>query len=353
MGKLDQPGDRTGGRPGDREARASAAPTAFGGPHARAARGGPLPVPAPAEGGGGAPASGPPPPWRIVCVTGPAGAGRSTAISALEDLGFEAIPNMPLDLVPRLLEGAPTGRPVAIGLDVATRGFSVEGVFDLAAALDADPRIGFSLVYLDCTAEAILRRYSETRRRHPSAPAEHPADGIAREMALLAPVRDRADIVIGTAEMTPHDLRAEIRRWFGGAPSAGLAVSLQSFSYKRGMPRGLDMVFDCRFLRNPYWDPALRDRDGRDPEVAAAVRADPRFDEFFTKLRELVTFLLPAQAEEGKAHIAIGFGCTGGQHRSVMVAETLGEALADAGWQVSKRHREIEARAAGGPAQPR
>ena len=286
--------------------------------------------------------------WRLVCVTGPAGAGRTTTINALEDLGFEAIANMPLALVPRLLEGAAPGRPIALGVDVGTRGFSVEGLLDLAAALEADPRVAFSLLYLDCGAETLLRRYSETRRRHPSAPAEHPADGIARDLALLEPVRARADIVVNTTEMTPHDLRAEIGRWFGGEASPGLAVSLQSFSYKRGMPRGLDMVFDCRFLRNPYWEPALRGRDGRDPEVAAHVRSDARFAPFLARVQDLVAFLLPAHAEEGKAHLAIGFGCTGGQHRSVMMVETLAEALAEAGWQVSKRHRELEGR--GGPA---
>lgn len=290
--------------------------------------------------------------WRVVCVIGPAGAGRTSTIKALEDLGHEAIPNMPLHLVERLLEGPPTGRPVALGFDVTTRGFSVQGFLDLAAQLDRDPRVRFTMLYLDCTPEHLLRRFSETRRRHPSAPDEHPADGIAREMAQLQPVRERADIVLDTSGMTPHQLRAEIGRWFGGEKGAGLAVSLQSFSYKQGMPRGLDMVFDCRFLRNPYWEPALRARDGRDPDVAACIRSDPRFDEFFTRIRDLVAFLLPAYAEEGKAHLAIGFGCTGGQHRSVMVAETLAEGLADAGWRVSKRHREIEARGRHRPAAP-
>jgi UPF0042 nucleotide-binding protein len=282
---------------------------------------------------------------RLVCVTGPAGAGRTTAIAALEDLGFESIANMPLDLVPRLLDGPSRGRPIALGLDASTRGFSVEGFLDLIAGLDRDPRLRVTLVYLDCSPETLLRRFSETRRRHPSAPAEHPADGIARDLALLAPVRERADIVISTGELTPHELRAEVGRWFGAETGAGMAVSLQSFSYKRGAPRGLDMVFDCRFLRNPYWEPGLRSRDGRDPEVAAHIRSDPRFAPFLARLRDLIDLLLPAHAEEGKAHLAIGFGCTGGQHRSVMIVETLAEALAQAGWQVSKRHRELEGRA--------
>ena len=147
--------------------------------------------------------------------------------------------------------------------------------------------------------------------------------------------------------MSPHDLKAELAQWFDGGGATRLAVSLQSFSYKRGLPRGVDMVFDCRFLRNPHWEATLRDLDGRDAAVAEFVRQDPRFAEFFDRLRGLVEFLLPASVAEGKAHLAIGFGCTGGQHRSVAVAEMLGKVLAEAGWAVSKRHRELERRVAG------
>jgi UPF0042 nucleotide-binding protein len=149
--------------------------------------------------------------------------------------------------------------------------------------------------------------------------------------------------------MSPHDLKAELAQWFDPRVGERLAVSLQSFSYKRGMPRGVDMVFDCRFLRNPYWEQALRDLDGRDEAVEAYIRGDARFAEFYGRLSDLITFLLPAMVEEGKAHLAIGFGCTGGQHRSVAVAEILAKALAEAGWPVSKRHRELERRAASQP----
>jgi UPF0042 nucleotide-binding protein len=190
----------------------------------------------------------------------------------------------------------------------------------------------------------LIRRFSETRRRHPLAPAESPAEGIEREIDLLAPIRNRADVLIDTSDLTPHDLRAEIAQWFGETGAGRLAVSVQSFSYKRGTPRGLDMVFDCRFLANPYWVPALRPLDGRDGPVAEHVAADPRFAEFFERVCGLAEFLLPAYVEEGKAHLAIGFGCTGGQHRSVVVAEQLAARLAEAGWQVSKRHRELERR---------
>ena len=154
----------------------------------------------------------------------------------------------------------------------------------------------------------------------------------------------RADVLIDTSEMSPHDLRAEIGRFFGTGAAIRPAVSVHSFSYKRGVPRGVDMIFDCRFLANPHWQERLRALDGRDSAVATYVESDPRFAEFFRLVREMTLLLLPAQVEEGKTHLAIGFGCTGGQHRSVAVAEKLAKALAEAGWQVSKRHRELERR---------
>jgi UPF0042 nucleotide-binding protein len=282
---------------------------------------------------------------RIVFVTGPSGAGRSTAIHALEDLGWEVIDNLPLSLVPRLLDGAPLARPLALGLDVRNRDFNATALIELIDRLTRDPRVALEVLYLDCAPGELIRRYSQTRRRHPLAPAETPAEGIEREIDLLAPVRVRADHLIDTSEMTPHDLKAEVATWFGGEGAARLAVSVQSFSYRRGMPRGLDTVFDCRFLANPHWVPELRERDGRDPAVAAHIAADPRCEPFFARLADLVEFLLPAHLAEGKAHLAIGFGCTGGQHRSVAVAERLARRLAEAGWPVAIRHRELERRA--------
>lgn len=287
---------------------------------------------------------------RLLLVTGPSGAGRSTSIDALEDLGYEVIDNLPLRLVPRLIEGAPLERPIALGLDVRNRDFNVTAVIELIDTLTRDPTVALEVLYVDCAPSELIRRYSQTRRRHPLAPAESPADGIAREIDLLAPIRVRADHLIETTEMSPHDLKAELAQWFGQGVASRMAVSLQSFSYKRGLPRGVDMVFDCRFLRNPYWEAALRDLDGRDPAVTDHVAGDPRFAEFFERVSGLVQFLLPATVAEGKAHLSIGFGCTGGQHRSVAVAEMLGKALAEAGWAVSKRHRELERRAAVTPA---
>lgn len=279
---------------------------------------------------------------RIVLVTGPSGAGRSLAIDALEDLGYEAIDNLPLSLVPRLLEGPPLERPLALGLDTRNRDFSVDALIELMDSLHRAPGVQAETLYLDCAADVLVQRYSETRRRHPLAPQEPPLEGIRRELGLLVPVRARAEHLIVTTDLTPHNLRAQIAERFGPRDGAPMILSVQSFSYRRGLPRGVDMVFDVRFLANPHWQPELRPRDGRDPEVAAHVAADPRFADFFDRVRGLILSLLDAYVDEGKASLTIAFGCTGGRHRSVAVAEMLAAALAQAGWQVSKRHRELE-----------
>lgn len=282
-------------------------------------------------------------PQRVVLVTGPAGAGRSTAIRALEDLGYEAIDNLPLSFLPRLARMGPHDRPLALGLDVRNRDFS--------AVLDTPEGMGLlfgapvEMLFLDCADEVLLRRFSETRRPHPLSRDGLPEAGIALEKALLAPIRARADIVIDTSRLTPHELRAQVERWFAPPGGRPLTVTVESFSYKQGLPPGLDIVLDCRFLRNPHWDERLRPRDGRDPEVVAFVRADPRYQPFVERLQALLDLVLPAYRDEGKAHLAIGLGCTGGQHRSVAVAEALAQALAAAGWRVSKRHRQLERRA--------
>ncbi|GGE48969.1 RNase adapter RapZ [Actibacterium pelagium] len=283
---------------------------------------------------------------HAVFVTGPSGAGRSTALNALEDLGFEVIDNLPLSLIPRLIDGPPLGRPIALGVDSRNRDFSTENLRDLISQVRSKQDFQVEVLYLDCSDDVLIRRFSETRRRHPLAPAESAAEGVARDHDLMRPIKALADILIDTTDTTIHDLRADLAHLFGSVQGMSrLAVSVHSFSYKRGIPRGADMVFDCRFLRNPYWNPDLRGMSGLDEAVAEYVSADSRFDAFFTQVHDLVLMLLPAFREEGKSHISIAFGCTGGQHRSVTLAEKLTNALAEKGWQVSKRHRELERRA--------
>lgn len=281
---------------------------------------------------------------RLVLVTGPSGAGRSTAINVLEDLGYEAIDNLPLTLIPRLLDGPARPVPLALGLDVRNRDFSAANLIELIDRLTRRPDYTLEVLYLDSAPEMLLRRYSETRRRHPLSAEGDPLAGIMAERNLLAPIKGRADVLVDTTELSPHDLKAELANWFETEAGKRLSVSVQSFSYKRGVPRGVDIMFDCRFLANPHWIPELRAKDGRDPEVQDFVATDPRFAEFFEKVRDLILFTLPAHLQEGKTHLAIGFGCTGGQHRSVTLAEGMAAALAEAGWQVSKRHRELERR---------
>ena len=285
------------------------------------------------------PAAGP------VLITGMSGAGNSTAIRALEDMGHEAIDNLPLSFVSRLFPAAPSPdpRPLALGIDVRSRGFTPEAFLEKLAALRADPGLGARLIFLDCADETLVDRFKTTRRRHPLAPDTGVETGIALERELLAPLRERADLLIDTTALSPHDLKARLAAHLaedGGAP-ARMAISVQSFSFKRGAPREADTVFDCRFLRNPHWDPALRAGDGRDAAVRAHVTEDPLYAPFLDRVADLTKMLLPAYRREGKAYFCIAMGCSGGRHRSVTAAEDLAARLTAAGWQTNVRHREL------------
>lgn len=283
-----------------------------------------------------------PPPAHIVFVTGQSGAGRSTAINALEDLGFEAIDNLPLSLLPRLLEGDPPDRPLALCIDPRTRDFDAKDLVAAYEKLEGDTAYIADLVFLDCEPATLQRRYSETRRRHPLAPDADPADGIALERAMLAPLRLHASVLIDTTDLTVHQTRDEIGRFFTNNRAPRMAIQITSFSYRRALPIGADLVFDCRFLRNPHWDPTLRAQDGRSSQVQSYVAADPRFETFRGQIDDMLDLLLPAFREEGKSHLTVAFGCTGGRHRSVTLAEITATRLAESGWQVSKRHRDVD-----------
>ncbi|WP_299208267.1 RNase adapter RapZ [uncultured Tateyamaria sp.] len=283
-------------------------------------------------------------PRRLVLVTGPSGAGRSSAIRVLEDLGYEAIDNMPIRLIRALLNDPMPDKPVALGIDPRNRDFSSTAISDALGQVAGVPGLVPELLYLDCRMDVLLNRFSETRRRHPLAEADRVEAGILREKELLAPVRERADVLLDTSDLNVHQLRAEVEHWFSPGEQTQLAVAVQSFSYKRGLPRSVDMVFDCRFLKNPYWEPGLRSKTGLDSDVRNHIWADPRAAEFEARLRDLLLWQLPSVLDEGKSHLSVAFGCTGGQHRSVAMAETLAAALAEAGWQVSIRHRELDRR---------
>ena len=279
---------------------------------------------------------------QLILVSGPAGAGRTTAIRSLEDFGFEAIDNLPLDLVKSVLKPKKASAKIAIGLDTRGRDFSVKGLLDLLKSLSSLQHVNFELLYLSCTMEVLLRRYSETRRRHPLADGKTPHAAIEQELILLEPIRHKANILIETSELTPHDLKASIKKFFSNTGVNLLSISLKSFSYKRGLPRGADMTLDCRFLKNPHWQEELRDKTGLDFDVSEFVASDLKFSEFIGQITKLLLFLLPSFKEEGKSSVEIGFGCTGGIHRSVAVTETVAKELEDSGWNVSIKHREIE-----------
>lgn len=274
-----------------------------------------------------------------VVVTGLSGAGKSTALKALEDAGFEAVDNLPLSLLHALLM-VPDAHPVAVGVDTRTRAFAPDALLDRIAKLSTQ-RHPVRLVFLDCADEVLARRFGETRRPHPLSPDRPVADGIARERETLARLRERADLVLDTSDMSPHDLRrAVFERVLREAP-ARLTVTVCSFGYSRGLPRDADLVFDLRFLANPHWDPALRPLDGRDPAVDGHVAADPAFAPAFARIMDLLLLLLPGYRSEGRAYLTIALGCTGGRHRSVAVAERVGTALAAAGWPNFVVHRDL------------
>jgi len=294
---------------------------------------------APAAAPGAGPLAGEPARRSLVLVTGLSGAGRSTALRALEDLGYEAVDNLPLALL-----AAPEGldRPLAIGIDSRTRGFSVEAVMARVKRLGRDPGLDLKLVFLTCADETLQRRFTETRRRHPLAQDRPVADGIRQEHLLLDPLRARADLVIDSTDLSIADLKRLVGAHFSLDRRPGLAVTVMSFSYRFGLPREADLVFDVRFLANPHYQEALKALTGRDPAVAAYVEADPAYGRFFAGLTQLLMPLLPGFEREGKSYLTLAVGCTGGRHRSVFVAERLAAWLTGHGRSVFLRHRDLE-----------
>jgi RNase adapter protein RapZ len=298
---------------------------------------------------------------RVVVVTGLSGAGKLSVLGALEDLGFDTVDNPPLELVSEMV--GRSGGKVAIGVDARTRGFDAGGVVATLAALRGDPVLRPELVYVTADETTLLRRYTESRRRHPLAPDARVADGIAQEQALTGLLREAADLVLDTSDLPLAAMRRLIGLHFGADATAGqLVVTLTSFAYRQGLPREADLVFDSRFLRNPHYEPTLRARTGQDPEVGAFIAADPDFAIFFERVAGLVEMLLPRFVQEGKKYATIAIGCTGGRHRSVYLVEKLATRLAgrhgaerSAGgpqrWRLHVMHREL-ARAETITAQP-
>jgi RNase adapter protein RapZ len=294
---------------------------------------------------------------NVVIVTGMSGGGKASVLRALEDVGYEAVDNPPLTMLEEMIAGGDKTEGVqklAVGIDARTRGFDATSVLDAIRRLRTNPGLRFQLVYAWAEESTLLRRFTETRRRHPLAPQGVVADGIAAEVALTEPLREEADLVLDTTGLPVANLRRLIERHFGaGADDMRIAVSLMSFAYPKGLPQEADLVFDARFLRNPHYDPILRPRTGLDPEVGAYVEADPDFSRFFSRIVELIELVLPRFVQEGKKYATITIGCTGGRHRSVHLIEKLANHLTSraaarfangdgpAPWRVFVTHREL------------
>ena len=287
-----------------------------------------------------------------VLVTGMSGAGRGTALHALEDLGYVAVDNVPLPLLVDLVRSTSGGfdelaTPLAFGVDTRTYGFDphdlVRRLRELRLCADLAPR----LLFLDADNETLRRRYTETRRPHPLAPDRPVSDGIADERQMIGWLRDSADVAIDTSALTPHQFKQLLAGHFAIGREAGMRISVTSFSFRRGLPREADLVFDVRFLKNPHYDPKLKPMTGVDPEVVAFISTDPDYEPFMGRLEGMIGPLLPRFDAEGKSYLTVAVGCTGGRHRSVAIAERLAGWLRGAGRSVTLSHRDVDVR--GGP----
>lgn len=289
-------------------------------------------------------------PQKILLITGVSGAGKTTVLKTLEDLGWETVDNFPIKLAGQLLKIPASGGedgpniPLALGFDSRTRGFDAEALIQQIKKLQNQPNLEILTLFLDCAGVEIERRYAETRRRHPMAQDRPAMDGIAIDRNLMEPFRRWAETVVDTSKLSAHDLQQAIRERFTSETSPHSTITVSSFGFSRGVPHNADLVFDLRFLRNPHWDSELRPMTGMDAAVAEYVSADPKYDEAMLKIRDLLRFLLPLYDAQGKAYINIAFGCTGGRHRSVHVAEIFGNWLREDGFVLTVAHRDLTSR---------
>lgn len=283
----------------------------------------------------------------VLFVTGLSGAGKSTVLNTLQDLGWETIDNFPVRLFERLFDlpsaniGSSPPMPIAVGFDSRTRGYMPDKILERIDRLSRREELDVSLLVLDCSGAELERRYSETRRRHPLANDRPAYDGIAEERRLIHPFREQADQIIDTTNLSSNDLQSLIRENFAITGQSGVSIQLSSFGFSRGVPHNADLIFDMRFLRNPHWDKELRPKTGLDPDVGAFVMADPAYEEAMQRIFDMLHFLIPRYEATGKAYVNIAFGCTGGKHRSVFVAETMSKRLQDAGFSLTINHRNL------------
>ncbi|MYJ71770.1 MAG: RNase adapter RapZ [Rhodospirillaceae bacterium] len=298
--------------------------------------------------------SGPP---LLVLVTGLSGAGKSTALAALEDIGFTVVDNLPLAMLDGFVGPGGTDRkghrkgqgdrPVALGIDVRARDFDTAAMEAAARRILARSDIDARLIFLDCADDILVQRYSETRRRHPLARERPVLDGVRLERQMIAPLRSLADPVIDTTDETVNTLRRRVQDRFPDGGGRQLSVFVESFGYGHGVPRHADLVFDVRFLRNPHYVESLRPTTGLDAQTGDYIAGDPDFQPFFDRLTDMLALLLPRYRAEGKSYLTIAVGCTGGRHRSVYVAQRTAAWLARRDWPHTLRHRDLGRDAAG------
>ena len=288
---------------------------------------------------------------ELVIVTGMSGAGKSSALKALEDLSFEAIDNVPLQFLKLIFTSNLNSsdnkifeQPIAIGVDIRTRGFSVDNFLQQFDSISLKSKGNAKILFIDCDDDTLHRRYEETRRRHPMAIDRPISDGILKERSLVMPLRSKADLVVNTSEMSLGELKSRLKAKFTDNPEQTLTVLIESFSYRRGLPRNADLILDVRFLKNPHYIRDLREMTGQDEKVGAFILKDPAFNNFFDNLTKTVKPLMPLYEAEGKSYLTIAFGCTGGRHRSVFVAEQFIKWFNKFGIQAQLNHRDINQR---------
>jgi UPF0042 nucleotide-binding protein len=283
---------------------------------------------------------------EVVLVTGLSGAGRSTCLKILEDYGFEAVDNIPLNFIPALLVNgssqstAKKNNKIAIGIDARTRDFDEKTLLEYASQLKSSDYL-VSIVFVDCADETLIKRFTETRRKHPLSNGLSIIDGIKMERQLLTDIRKKSDLLIDTTGLSISDLSLVLSRRLGLKNANRLTLSLLSFGFRNGLPAEADTILDVRFLSNPHYNEQLRPLDGRNKEIGAFIEDDPRFSIFFNGFKNFLDPLLPFYADEGKSYLTIAIGCTGGKHRSVFVAERLNNWLKRRDFIVTLRHRDL------------
>ena len=277
-------------------------------------------------------------PPRLLLVTGMSGAGKSTVLDTLEDMGWEVVDNLPVDLLDQFVAGRDKRTAlIAVGMDARSRGFDSGTLPALVGSIEG---VEAEILYLDCAGGELIRRYDETRRLHPLA-ADRPAeDGIARERSLTAPLRSSADSVLDTTDLTPAELRDELRRRYGG-DSDQPVLTIASFAFAKGISRTADLVFDLRFLPNPHWVDELRPLTGEDSAVRSWLEREPLWGETISQIESLLIDWIPRYWAAGKSYVTVAFGCTGGRHRSVAAAVEMAERLRRSGFDPNVRHRDL------------